>query len=357
MARAVLFHGPDRPLEIVERPTPPTRGQEIVVRVTCCTLCSSDLHSHSGRRTVATPTVLGHEIVGRIEAFGPDASRSDFHGADLVIGARVSWNVAANCGSCFSCNNELPQKCDRLFKYGHQRVDDDRLFAGGLADYVVLVPGTALFRVPEALSDSVAASANCATATVAAVFRAAGNIRRNVIIFGAGVLGLTACAMARSSGVDAVMVVDPDPAPRERALAFGATHVFPSEPKALESAIADFTDGRGVDAALELAGVADAVKSALASTRIGGTVVLAGTVLPTPSVPLDPEDVVRRLLTIRGVHNYAPRDLATALEFLAGPGKAYPFAELVTRRFRLDEIESAFAFAHANPGQRVAVVP
>jgi alcohol dehydrogenase len=80
-------------------------------------------------------------------------------------------------------------------------------------------------------------------------------------------------------------------------------------------------------------------------------------VLPTASVPLDPEAVVRRMLTIRGVHNYAPRDLATALDFLAGAGMAYPFAELVSRTYRLDEVEQAFAFAHAHPGSRVAVTP
>jgi hypothetical protein len=74
-------------------------------------------------------------------------------------------------------------------------------------------------------------------------------------------------------------------------------------------------------------------------------------------VPLDPEMVVRRMLTIRGVHNYTPRDLATALDFLDGPGEAYPFTGLVGRTFRLDEVEQAFVYAHAHPGSRVAVVP
>jgi alcohol dehydrogenase len=250
----------------------------------------------------------------------------------------------------------LPQKCAALFKYGHQRVQLAQPFAGGLADYVLLVPGTAVFRVPDGLSDALAAPANCATATVAAVLRTAGAAAgRSVLIFGAGMLGLTACALAQARGAAAVLASDPDPARRARSLTFGATHAF--APAELAAGIAEVTQGRGADVTLELAGVAASVTAGLALTRIGGTLVLAGTVLPTPSVPLDPEAVVRRMLTIRGVHNYAPCDLAAAFDFLEGAGKAYPFAELVSRTFRLDEVEQAFVHGHAHPGRRVAVVP
>ncbi len=360
MPRAVLFHGPDRPLEIAEFAEPRPVGAEITVRVSCCTLCSSDLHTHIGRRKEATPTVLGHEVVGRIAALGPTAARRDFRGSDLHVADRVSWAIAASCGNCFCCAHDLPQKCERLFKYGHARLDVARPFAGGLADYVTLVPGTAVFRVPDEVSDSVAAIANCATATVAAMLRSAEQVAANpgaVLVLGAGILGVMACALARSGGAEVVLVADPDRARLQRASRFGATHVSSANFDELHRLGADVTDGRGFDVALELAGVAETVASGLALTRVGGMLILAGTVLPTPSVPFDPEAVVRRMLTIRGVHNYAPRDVAAALDFLAGPGKAYPFANLVCRTFRLDEIEAAFSFAHANTGQRVAVVP
>jgi alcohol dehydrogenase len=222
----------------------------------------------------------------------------------------------------------------------------------------MLQPGSALFRVPETISDPVAASANCATATVAAVLRAGGEVRdRTVLIFGAGMLGLTASALARSLGAAAVIVSDPDPGRRELATTFGATKVCSAEAKEVAAVSAEITSGRGVDLALELAGSGDAVKVGLGLTRIGGTLVLAGTVLPTPGVSFDPEAVVRRLLTIRGVHNYAPRDLGTALDFLAGAGKAFPFAKLIHRTFALQNIEAAFQYAHQQGGGRVAVTP
>lgn len=336
----------------------------------CSALCTSDLHTHAGRRSTPTPTVLGHETVGTIDAFGPEAPTQDFLGQPLRLGDRVSWSVAASCGACYFCTNGLPQKCAELFKYGHRAIDRESLFVGGLADVVMLVPGTSVFRVPEGLPDEIAACANCATATAAAVLRTAAEVfapgttaceplgalrGKTILILGGGPLGLTACAMAQAAGASEILLSDPDPAGRERARSFGAGHVYSADEVELARGVADRTGGRGADIVLELAGVASSVQASLLHGRIGAAVILAGTVLPTPSVPLDPERVVRRMLTIRGVHNYAPGDLGEALVFLAGPGRSYPFASLIGRTFGLDEVDLAFAHAHAHRGQRVMV--
>jgi alcohol dehydrogenase len=326
----------------------------------CCALCSSDLHTHAGRRPGPTPAVLGHEVLGRVEALGPAASRRDCRGASLTVGDRVTWSVAASCGHCFFCADGLPQKCERLYKYGHEPWTPDRPFNGGLADFILLTAGTALVRIPEELPDRLATAANCATATAAAVLRCGlggRTSRPNVLIFGAGVLGLTACAMARTAGVETVLVSEPDRARRERAAAFGATRLLSADPDELAAGVAAATQGRGADVVLELAGAASAVQAGLGLARVGGTVVLAGTVLPTAAVALDPEQMVRRMLTLRGVHNYTPADLAAAVDFLAGPGRMVPFAALLGETFPLAEVERAFAYAHAHPGMRVVVVP
>src|SRR5262249_3202966 len=156
MTRAILFSGAGQPLQLARFPTPEPRGAEVLVRITCCTLCRSDLHTHAGRRTEATPTVLGHEIVGRIEAFGPDAPRTDARGKHVEIDTRITWAVAVGCGRCFYCADNLPQKCERPYKYGHVRARPEQPIGGGLADHVVLVPGTAWLQVPDELPDSVA---------------------------------------------------------------------------------------------------------------------------------------------------------------------------------------------------------
>lgn len=358
MARALLFEAVGKPMERVQCCDPVPRGSEILVRVTCCTLCRSDLHTHAGRRSEPTPTILGHEITGRIEAFGPDAAHSDALGQPATVGMRITWAVAVGCGRCFFCAEDLPQKCLRLYKYGHARVSREQPWGGGLADTIVLVPGTAWFRLPDQVCDRVAAPANCATASVAAMLRQAGPIAgRHVLILGAGVLGVTACAMARTGGARTVMASDPEPDCLERARAFGAAQTFSARPDELAAGVAEATQGRGADVVLELAGVPAAVSAGLSLVRTGGVLILAGTALPVGPVNFDPESVVRRMLTIRGVHNYHPRDLRTALAFLAGAGCSYPFEDLVAAEYPLEHAERAMAYAHSHPGVRVAVVP
>jgi len=358
MVRAVVFTGPDQPLQQVRFALSETVGTAVRVRITCCTLCRSDLHTHAGRRTQLMPTILGHEIVGRIEEFGPQSLRIDARGVPVEVGDRITWAIAVGCGTCFFCADDLPQKCEKPYKYGHEQVRLDQPIGGGLADTIVLTPNTAWFRVPDTISDLVAAPANCATATVAAILRSAGSIvGRNVLVLGAGVLGLTACAMARSAGATAVFVSDPSSASRDRAMSFGATHTYSPESGELSAGIAEVTHNRGADIVLELAGVPSSVEAGMTLTRIGGTLVLAGTVAPTARVLFDPEKIVRRMLTIRGVHNYHPRDLDTALTFLAGPGCEFPFEKLVSATYSLDNVEQAFIEAHRQPGVRIAVMP
>ena len=153
-----------------------------------------------------------------------------------------------------------------------------------------------------------------------------------------------------------VLASDPVPANRVRALAFGATHSLPTGDE-LIAHLADLTDARGADVVFELAGRDESAQASPTFARTGGTVILAGTVAPTAPLRIDPEKIVRRMLTIRGVHNYHPRDLHAALMFLAGPGRGFAFESLVAAEFSLDAVESAFARAHASAGSRVAVVP
>ncbi len=355
MPRALLFHGPGLPLEPVRLPLPDPVGAEIRVRVVACSLCRSDLHTHAGRRSEPAPLVLGHEIAGRIEAFGPEAARSDAAGRPAEVGDRVTWALVAACGNCFFCARDLPQKCERGLKYGHRRFTPEAPFFGGLADVVVLAPGTAWFRVPDAVPDEVAAMANCAVATAAACIRgAAPGPGDTVLVLGAGVLGLSASAMLSAAGVR-VVVGEPDAERRALALRFGAALAAP--PEDLPASVRDRTGGRGADAVLELAGAAGSAEAALELARTGGTVILAGTVSRTPPVALDPEQVVRRMLTLRGAHNYHPRDLGRALEFLGGPGAGFPFPWLAGAAYELEEAEAAFRHAHGSPGARVLVKP
>ncbi len=349
--RAAVFEGLPGRLTIQSCPVSDLAPGEILVEVIGCTLCGSDLHTVEGRRQVAVPTVLGHEIVGRIAAMA-DAEAWDLSGSPLAIGDPIVWAIVASCGSCPQCQQGLPQKCSHGVKYGHERATGRRIFTGGLADICLLAPGTAIVKLPADMPLAVACPAGCATATIAAALEPAGDLTgRTVAVFGLGLLGLTACGMARAAGAAEVIAIDPLPDRRARAAAFGATVAV--EPGFLAAHPAA---GR-IDLSVEVSGAPRAIAEALDHAAVGAAIHLVGSVAPLGSVPLDPEQVVRRLLTIRGIHNYAPRHLLTAVRFLADHGQTFPFASLVERWYPLDQVEAAFAHAVGSGAVRVGVRP
>ena len=359
-SRAMMFHETGRPLEPCRFPLPRLADGEVLVRITCCTLCGSDVHTYQGRRSTPRPTVLGHEIMGCVAELPSGSAVCDHEGRPLEIGDRVTWSVAAACGSCFFCDEGLPQKCERLFKYGHQRISDRHPLSGGLADYCHLARGTAVFRVPAELSDAVACPANCATATAAAAMRHAGRYAgRAVLVQGAGTLGLTAAAMAASGGANEVIVCDKLAERLPRAESFGATRtVCVSEgDAALREVIEQVTSGRGVDVAIDMSGAPEAIEAGVKLLRIGGRYVWVGAVFPGRALSISAETVVRKILSIQGVHNYTPPDLRTALDFLERNHTRFPFEQLVAETFALEDADAALTHASHSGALRVAVRP
>ena len=357
---AAVFHEAGQPLTLERYELPQPGPGEVLIRITCATLCGSDVHTFLGRRSTPVPTVLGHEIMGIVERLGVDQSIHDFAGKPLQVGDRVTWSIAASCGGCFFCGRDLPQKCEHLFKYGHEEIVAQHPLSGGLADYCHLAAGTAIFRVPDSVPDAVACPANCATATVAAALRVGGGCEdKSVLIQGAGMLGLTAAAISSSYGAKRVIVCDVNEERLERASDFGAAHtlIVSENAQDLIDSVRDLTSGHGVDLALEMSGAPSAVGTGLKLPRIGGRYVLVGSTFPVSPIALDPESVVRRCLTIVGNHNYRPVDLGTAVTFLDKHGGKFPFADLVFDAFRLPEAEAAFARAVTGEELRVAVRP
>jgi alcohol dehydrogenase len=357
---AAVLTAPKTPLELQRLPLPERLGErELLVRVSCCTICASDLHTYEGRREAPAPCVLGHEVVGEITDFPRGERPLARDGQELRRGDRITWSIAASCGDCFPCDRNLPQKCDRLFKYGHEEISGAHPLGGGLAEYCHLAAGTAVVKIPDAVHDTIACPASCATATVVAVLRAAGGCRgETVLVQGTGMLGLTACAIARRIGAREVIACDVDASRLARAESFGATRSVAADGDGeLESVVEEVTRGRGVDVALELSGSADAIETGVNLLRIGGRYIWAGAVFSDRPLVLSAETVVRRLLTIRGVHNYTPSDLEKAVEFLAKNHQRYPFDELVPASFSLSEADRAFRHAIDSRELRVAVIP
>jgi len=331
---------------------------EMLVAIELATVCGSDVHTTEGRRDAPTPLVLGHEAVGRIVTMNGDSRAVD--GTPLRPGSRVVWSIMASCAACDRCMRGLPQKCRSLKKYGHERMADHWELSGGFATHAHLRAGTAVVAVDDAIPARVLAPASCGTATAwAAVDAAERTVELDdavVLITGAGLIGLTAAALATDRGAR-VIVADLDASRTKLARRFGAVDVIDTRdadalPRALSSLGAD-----RVDAVIEASGSPRAVESALDVVGVGGVIVLVGSVFPTPPVALSPEAVVRGLLTIRGVHNYTPTDLTAAVRFLSTRAHVYPFTELVGTTFPLAEIDAALDAARAATAIRVTIDP
>lgn len=354
--RAAVFAGTPGELELRTIAVPRPAAGQTLVRVLGCTLCGSDLHSYFGRRPTPSPTILGHEIVGEIVELGDNAGGQDLRGATLGVGDRVVWTLVASCGACVYCRNDLPQKCLGGVKYGHHQLAPGRELLGGLAEYCLLLPGTGMVRLSPELSLAEACPMGCATATVCAGLEAAGALAgRRVLMVGAGMLGLTACAMADSLGAAEVVCVDPIAQRRELAVACGAKHVFSSQDA--ESALRDLTAGVGFDVACEFSGSNAGFHTCFEFARLGGRVVLMGAVFPAPPVEIRLEQVVRRQLAICGVQNYAPRHLAAAVEFVETHRRRFPLAQLVDQWAPLEMAAEAFRRAAESGAIRVGVAP
>lgn len=345
--QAAVFLGANRPLELRSFPIPALLPGEALAKVECCTVCGSDLHTFAGKRSEPTPSILGHEILGRIAALGAPGPVA-LDGQALEVGERVTWSTAISCGVCDRCVGGLPQKCRTLAKYGHERAEGRAALCGGLGEYVLLRAGSQIARVDEALPAEVLCPANCATATIAAAIRIAGALEgKRVLIFGAGMLGLTAAAMSQTLGAAEVALCDVDPGRLGLASSFGAQRAFTWN---------DLPDEQ-FDVILELAGSPDAVEAACRRASIGGRIVLVGSVMKSRPASIDPELVVRNWLTISGVHNYAPSDLQTAVDFLRRFHSRFPFAKLVAREYSLAQVNDAFVDAIRERPVRVAIRP
>src|SRR5262249_14931015 len=136
---AAVFQGPGRPSELVEYPLRPPGPGEVLVRVRLSTVCGSDVHAWTGRRSLPTPAILGHEMVAVTESLGPDAPR-DLLDREVAPGQGVTWTEYIACGGCAPCSRlGLPQKCEKGRKYGHENVEEPPHLLGGFAQFCYLL--------------------------------------------------------------------------------------------------------------------------------------------------------------------------------------------------------------------------
>jgi alcohol dehydrogenase len=352
--RLAVYDKPKAPFELKSFPIRPPKSGEVLVKIRMSTICRSDIHSYLGHRPNPCPGVLGHEIIGNIVELGSDIKR-DMRGDPLQVGDRITWSEYFIPGSSYYTEVlDLPQKSPGVDKYGHMAVTTDPHHHGGFGEYCYILPRSWILKLPAELTDEEATPINCGVATVICVTEQAEvGMGDAVVIQGLGLLGLYAAAICKARGARLVIGIDPVPARRELAMRFGVDHVFNSDAKDIK----DLCKPEGADVVIELCGYPEVIPAGIQYLRTGGRYVLGGLVNPDAFVRIDANQILRKLLTLRGVHNYHPRHLIEALDFVHANRKRFPFHSLVDGKYKLEEVGKAMQDAADRKVLRAAIVP
>lgn len=315
-------------IELRDVPAPDPGPGEVVVRVTACGICGSDLHWFQG--SLPPPAICpGHEIAGVVAKRGAGVTA-------VREGERVAIEPLVVCRECHYCRTGRPQLCPYLRILGVQ-------ITGGFADEV-LVPAYALFPLPDILDDALGALTEPTAVCVHALRLGGVGLGHRVLVIGAGTIGLLSVMVARAAGAAEVLISARHPHQAEKARRLGA-RVFEARDDG-DSARAAYAADHPIDAVIEtVGGIADTIGDAVRCVRPGGSVVVLGVFATLPSLPallLLTKEV--RIVGSMVYDRTGPRaDFDVAIDLLARQREAA--ASLITHRVGLDAIQSAFRTA------------
>jgi L-iditol 2-dehydrogenase len=325
-------------VEVVERPAPTPKADEVLVRVSAVGVCGSDTHyfdhGRIGRFVVEAPLVLGHEASGVVEAVGADVDRAR-------LGQRVSIEPGVPCRSCEQCLAGRYNLCPDMVFHATPPVD------GSLAELVAVHQAFA-HPVPDSVSDEAAALLEPLSVAVWACQKGAVGAGTRVLVTGAGPIGLVCVQVARASGATEITVVDINAERLAVATELGATATV----RADQTSVAEVYAGRpGPEVLLECSGHPGSTGDAIRALAPAGRAVLVGMGGDELALPLSV--VQERELVVTGTFRYA-NTWPTAIA-LAASGQV-DLERLVTGRFPLADTAAALTAARDTPGAIKSVI-
>lgn len=308
-------------------PAPEPGDGEVLIRVGQTSICGTDLHilhwDAWAQATVPVPMVVGHEFMGTIAALGGGVQ-------GLTVGQRVAGEGHITCGHCRNCKGGRREFCHQHTSVGVTR-------PGAFADHVV-IPAQNVFVVPPHISDDVAAVLDpLGNATHTSLrFDVVGE---DVLVTGAGPIGVLAAAIVRHIGARNVVVTDVNPYRLAMAQRFGADRVVDVRHEQLGPVMAELGMAEGFDVGLEMSGAESAFNQMLDAMNHGGRIAVLG--IPAGPMSLDINDVIFKGLQIQGI--YGRRIFETWYKMAAMLQSGLDVGGIVTHRFAAEDFEQAFA--------------
>jgi threonine dehydrogenase-like Zn-dependent dehydrogenase len=344
--KAAVLEEYGKPVQIREVPIPEVEPRGILVKVEMAGICGTDIHQFHGTLTIKPPlpNIQGHETIGRIVKLG-EGRTIDVAGVPLNAGDRIMW-AHADCGECYWCEVAREQvHCAKRSGYGFA---PPIALRGGFAEYEYVTPLTKVVKVPEELTEEEAVGVGCAFRSVVAGYERLGGVRfqENVVIQGAGPIGLYSCLMAVEGGAGKVIVIGAPAGRLELATKWGAAAVINIDDikdaaRRREQVLA-LTNGRGPELVVEGSGIPAAFNEGLDMIQKGGRYLVLGQ-SSAATVPVAPGIITGKGLTLVGSVSAAIQHFYRALQFIKHRRAKYPFAGIVSHKYELEQINEAFA--------------
>jgi threonine 3-dehydrogenase len=324
-ALAKLEPGPGLTLTRVKKPE--VGHNDVMIRIRKTAICGTDIHIWKwddwARKTIPVPMHVGHEYVGEIVEIGQEVR-------GFAIGDRVSGEGHVTCGFCRNCRAGRRHLCRNTVGVGVNR-------EGAFADYLV-IPAFNAFRIPDDISDE-----------LASIFDPFGNaahtalsfnlVGEDVLITGAGPIGIMAAAIARHVGARHVVITDVNDYRLDLARKMGATLALNVERESLRDAMTGLGMTEGFDVGLEMSGAREAFASMLELMNHGGKVALLG--IPPPNMPIDWNHVIFKGLEIKGI--YGREMFETWYKMVAMLQSGLDLSPVITHRFAVGDYQAGFA--------------
>jgi L-iditol 2-dehydrogenase len=363
--------------EVREYPLPEPAASCVVVKMELSGICGTDKHTFQGYTTqyggrqLQFPIIQGHENVGTVAAIGGNGRYTDFEGIPLRLGDRVVVGANVCCGECYYCRHDFPYYCcENMTDYGNNlsAKDPPHLF-GGWSQYMYIVPGSFLVKVPDELPSEIAVLTEIFAVSVgldrakqmSAFPNESFRFDDTVVVLGVGPLGMCFLMKARMLGAGTIIAVDLSEYRLNFAKRLGADHVISvgKHPQSERLQIVkDLTNGRGADMVIECAGVPQAVPEALEMLRVGGLLVEAGNFSDLGEVSFSPHrHLCAKNARILGVGGEEPAAYGPSMRQMARYMKNYPLQEFVTHRFGLRDVEAAMQKSIELESMKVVLQP
>lgn len=338
MMRALVKSRAEPGIWMERVPVPEPLANDVLIKIRKTAICGTDIHIYKwdewARKTIPVPLVTGHEFVGEIAQNGSAANR-------YARGMRVSGEGHVVCGQCRNCRAGRGQLCRNTIGVGVNR-------PGAFAEYIA-IPESNVVPIPDDIEDE-----------IAAIFDPFGNavhtalsfpcVGEDVLVTGAGPIGIMGALVARRSGARKVVITDINPYRLALAEKAGVEIVVDANRESLGSVMARIGMREGFDIGLEMSGAASAFRDMISVMNNGGKVAILG--IPPSDFSIDWNEVIFKMLTLKGIYGREMYDSwYKMIAFVQGGLDLHP---IITHRFPVDDFQDGFdAMASGNSGKVV----